>query len=277
MCDHWCWAPAEDKGEEWSKLGRAWRAVDFGSECSSGLSSDMSMGLEPSQLLRWLFLHMSGPGRGVWSQGGAHRRQKGGCRTVTPAQIKHVKSLDFLPLSAARGQGSPSASSFLSGKVSGLQGDWQEVMSTARRSCRRLGGDPCLITSAEIWHVTQHSLRQKEHFVLTLCTSLPASCPLIPPRRDFPLPPQLPVPWSPQRAVQGNNLLPSTSHSFGLFLRPSDCIAKIKTTGGSGTSCFPQREHSSACQPCCRTPGALSLQVMPICFLWDDCDYPFFE
>lgn len=78
-------------------------------------------------------------------------------------------------------------------------------MSTARRSCRRLGGDPCLITSAGIWHVTQHSLRQKEHFVLTLCTSLPASCPLIPPRRDFSLPPWLPVPWSPQRAVQGNN------------------------------------------------------------------------
>lgn len=142
------------------------------------------------------------------------------------------KSLYFLPLSAARGQGSLSPSSLLSGKVCGLLWDWQQVMSRARRSCCSLGGDPWLITSAGAQHVTQQRLRQTEHFVLTLCTPLPASCPLIPPRRDFPLPPQLPVPWSPRRAVQGNNLLPATSHSFGLFLRPSDCIAKIKTTGG---------------------------------------------
>ncbi|XP_064247650.1 LOW QUALITY PROTEIN: serine/threonine-protein kinase Sgk2 [Passer domesticus] len=90
----------------------------------------------------------------------------------------------------------------------------------------------------------------------------PASeLPSNPPRRDFPLPPQLPVPWSPQRAVQGNNLLPATSHSFGLFLRPSDCIAKIKTTGGreaqaashGESAAVPASPAAGSQEPCLQT------------------------
>lgn len=71
----------------------------------------------------------------------------------------------------------------------------------SRRSCRCLGGDPWLITAARTWHVTQHNLRGTEHFVPTLCTSLPACCPLIPPEKDFPLPPQLPVPGPGGRVI----------------------------------------------------------------------------
>lgn len=114
-------------------------------------------------------------------QSGGHT---GGRREVVGLSNLHTssmyKSLYFLPLSAARGQGSLSPSSLLSGKVCGLLWDWQQVMSRARRSCCSLGGDPWLITSAGAQHVTQQRLRQTEHFVLTLCTPLPASCPLIP-------------------------------------------------------------------------------------------------
>ena len=37
-------------------------------EGSSGLSSDVPMGLGPHRLLRGLFLHTCGPGQGAWSQ-----------------------------------------------------------------------------------------------------------------------------------------------------------------------------------------------------------------
>ncbi|XP_015503289.2 serine/threonine-protein kinase Sgk2 isoform X1 [Parus major] len=85
----------------------------------------------------------------------------------------------------------------------------------------------------------------------------PASqLPSNPPRRDFPLPPQLPVPWSPRRALHGNNLLPATSHSFGLFLRPSDCIAKIKTTGGRAVRAASHSE--SVAVPPALLPGPRS-------------------
>lgn len=103
-----------------------------------------------------------------------------------------------------------------------------------------------------------------------------------PPRRDFPLPPQLPAASVPsESAGQGNHLLPATKpllRTFPSTFRPN---RQNKNKGReSGARWFPQPERGGARRPCCRSPGARlpaprSPQVTPIYFLWDARDFPF--
>jgi len=175
-------------------------------EGSSGLSFDVPGGAQASSAAQVLIPAYGWPRMGSVGPEEGHAGGRSGCRTAAPAKFKPVKdpgspTLDIvLPGDEAPPGPAPS---LLAGSV-----DCWWIGSGSGPHPGGLagsGGKPCHVVSARTRHVTRHSLRRAEHFALTLCASLPASCPLIPPKEGFSSP--TPAPRASVPSASGSRVI----------------------------------------------------------------------